>query len=99
MNQDDSLGQILIVDDQIFNIDALEAIIRSKLKGKPIMIDTAQNGLEAVDKVKDNVIRNQNYCSYKIIFMDCNMPHMDGYTASRKIRTYLKKKLNLDQDK
>ena len=28
-------------------------------------------------------------CDYNLIFMDCNMPIMDGYQATQKIRQFL----------
>ncbi len=44
------------------------------------IVDTANNGAEAVDKVKQN--------NYDIIFMDIHMPIMNGYEATLKIREY-----------
>jgi CheY-like chemotaxis protein len=40
--------------------------------------DVAFNGEEALRLVKEDLRRNGR-CSFDIIFMDCNMPFMNGY--------------------
>ena len=87
MSSNEKLPTILIVDDNIFNIITLETMIELQFQ---IKVDKATNGLEAVNKVKE---RRQlmNVCGntqpfYSLIFMDCNMPIMDGFEATEEIR-------------
>ena len=81
--------RILIVDDQGFNIDALMIILKFSIGlDSDTICEKALNGIEALDKVILDVSQN-NYCSYELILMDCNMPFMDGYEATQKIREFL----------
>jgi CheY-like chemotaxis protein len=87
-----NLKKILIVDDQSFNVDAAIAILKYAIKLKDFqeICDFAYQGKEALDMVIKNVESNQKiYCNYELILMDCNMPIMDGYQATQKIRQYL----------
>jgi len=43
--------------------------------------DGVANGLEAIEMVNKSLL----CCPYRIIFMDINMPVMDGLTATRNI--------------
>ncbi len=68
------LRKILIVEDMETNLLTAKALI-----GKQgYKTDEAKNGLEAVQKHKDNF--------YDLILMDCQMPVMDGFEATRQIR-------------
>ncbi|WP_175530323.1 response regulator [Desulfobacula phenolica] len=66
--------KILIVEDMETNLLTAKALI-GKLG---YQTDVAKNGLEAVNKHKHNL--------YDMILMDCQMPVMDGFEATRQIR-------------
>jgi YesN/AraC family two-component response regulator len=74
--------RILIVDDEPYNLIGLRIILNAASNDLDHLIDTARNGLEAFEAVKK--------CHYGLIFMDCNMPLMNGYEATEKIREYSK---------
>lgn len=66
--------EILLVDDnQVNRMVATEILKKAGCK-----VDTASNGLEAIDKVRTK--------EYDLIFMDIQMPKMDGITATREIK-------------
>ena len=88
--------RILIVDDEPFNLQSLKVIIQQSIKkmGRPKefldkLIDVASNGKEAVKKVKQLLKSTNKKSHYALIFMDCQMPIMDGYKATIEIRKLL----------
>ena len=83
--------RILIVDDEPFILDALRIVLQCATADRPgIMfkerVDTANNGVSAVEMVKNQYGKG---FVYKLILMDCNMPKMDGYQATQRIRDYM----------
>ncbi len=69
---------ILLVEDNDLNREIATAI----LEEAGLKVDTAADGTEAVD-----IMYNADEDKYDLIFMDIQMPKMDGYTATREIRT------------
>ena len=69
------------MDDHIFNIEAMKTQLKIQGIDLGTQVDTAMNGLQALDLVKAEG-------NYDLIFMDCNMPFMDGYEATSAIRNY-----------
>ena len=70
--------KVLIVDDAPINRIYAQKI----LEGIGCQADTSDNGLNAFEKLQTE--------SFDIIFMDIQMPKMDGYQATYKIRHELK---------
>ena len=49
-----------------------------------MLILKAGNGADAIKIIKEY---DRKGCGINIVFMDCNMPIMNGYDASRKIKS------------
>ena len=67
---------ILIVED----VEENRYLLKAYLKKEPHCIDFAGNGKVALELYKAN--------SYDMVFMDIQMPIMDGYEATKLIREY-----------
>ncbi|MDP2076621.1 MAG: response regulator, partial [Sulfuricurvum sp.] len=67
-------AHVLLVEDNEINMElALE-----QLQDAGIKVDVAVNGAQAVEKIK--------HTDYDGVLMDCQMPIMDGFEATRQIR-------------
>ena len=65
---------VLVVDDNEIN----QMVVKKVLEIKGFVCDIARNGAEAVKAIQNN--------NYDCVFMDVQMPVMDGYEATRTIR-------------
>ncbi len=88
---DKELLHILIIDD-----DEINNFIAARLLGKlPIKskIDTCLNGLDGINYVKSKLENQESFPD--IIFLDINMPVMNGWEFLEEFE-HLKKKINKD---
>ncbi len=67
-------ARILLVEDNPVN----QIVAQRMLKTLAVQVTTAANGMEALERLAES--------SFDLVLMDCQMPVMDGFTASRRIR-------------
>jgi PAS domain S-box-containing protein len=67
-------ARVLVVEDNVIN----QMVAQSMLEQFGIQSDLAANGEEAITALEN--------LPYDLVFMDCQMPVMDGFDASRNIR-------------
>lgn len=72
-------ARILVAED----VETNQRIVKEMLQLLSCEVDIAANGQEAVELYSEN--------NYDLVFMDCQMPVMDGYVATSTIREIEKK--------
>jgi signal transduction histidine kinase/DNA-binding response OmpR family regulator/HPt (histidine-containing phosphotransfer) domain-containing protein len=68
------VAKVLVVEDNTTN----QLVAKGMLKKLGVQVDVANNGREAIVALA--------HSHYDLVFMDCQMPVMDGYQATRAIR-------------
>jgi CheY-like chemotaxis protein len=69
--------RVLLVEDNRIN----QMVALNVLKNIGLTADVASNGIKALSALND-----ANDSPYSVVIMDCQMPEMDGYEATKKIR-------------
>jgi DNA-binding response OmpR family regulator len=74
------LNRILIIDDDSVTLEALPALITSRVPHT--VVDTAMTEQDALARVRAR--------PYHLVFLDVRMPSIDGLTFLRRLRAYAK---------
>lgn len=76
-------GKALLVEDDPTN----QLVGKSLLTKLGLEVEVANNGIEALERLSGK--------AYDIVFMDCMMPEMDGYEATKRLRKGEKGDINI----
>ncbi|MDN3920124.1 response regulator [Roseateles violae] len=74
-------GRVLLVDDSPVNV----LVAASMLERCGLAVDQAENGVEALEQMKAR--------DYDLVLMDCQMPQLDGFEATRRWRAHERRML------
>lgn len=63
-----------------------QEVAATMLEGLGLQVTTASDGSEALQQLTSNFSPDSQEPPIALVLMDCHMPIMDGYTATREIR-------------
>lgn len=72
--------KVLVAEDNAVN----QMVIKGMLKHLGMSFEMAEDGQQSLDMYRDH------HADYSLILMDCEMPKLDGYDATKAIRDYEK---------
>lgn len=75
MEELEGAGKVLVVEDE----ETIRKVLGVILRTEGFTIEEASDGLEALQKISDNV--------YDIIILDVMMPELDGFGVLKKLRS------------
>jgi CheY-like chemotaxis protein len=87
VEKSDKTLRILLAEDNDVNFQVASTMLRKMGH----IVQRADNGLECLNHFKGNNLSARAEC-FDLIFMDCEMPGMDGYQATQAIRTIEKER-------
>lgn len=81
-----NIGKILVVDDEKYNCDVIMGFMMILgIQNRKELVEFAYNGEQALDIIQKSVYECNPY-RFSLILMDCNMPFLDGFEATKRIR-------------
>jgi CheY-like chemotaxis protein len=79
---------VLAVDDDQVNLIVIKNYLSKPTAKYDFNLETANNGCQAIELIKKN--SNLEGRAFDVVLMDCNMPVMDGYQASKLLSELMK---------
>lgn len=74
--EDFSHLNVLVAEDNLVN----QMVIKGLLNKLRVVPNVVENGIEAVEACRNS--------TYDLVLMDCEMPELDGWEATRQIRSF-----------
>ena len=70
--------RLAICDDQVEYLQQTDYAVRKLLQGEELLVDVFKNG--------NNLLKSFKHKPYDIVFLDIEMPEIDGITLAKRLR-------------